>query len=121
MENFLVQYISWWSESPTSIFHCCETLSGKAVSIWSIKEDVLHVTLVGDFISCSKPYKEQNWKKFLTSGDIDWVFIWRNIYFCFENKLILKPPKIYISVSLVLIFEKCSVIVSVKLPWIGGR
>ena len=59
--------------------------------------------------------------RFLASCDIDWVLVWWNICFCFENRLILKSPKIYVSVSLVLIFEKCSVIVSVKLPWFGGR
>ena len=32
-----------------------------------------------------------------------------------------KSPKIYISVFFVLIFEKRSVIVSVKLPRLGGR
>ena len=70
-ENFLVQYISRRSESPTSFILCCETLSEKVVSIWSVKKDMLHVTRVGDFISCSKPYKKQNWKWFLTLCDID--------------------------------------------------
>ena len=55
-------------ESPTSIISCCET--DQFCEIWSIKEDVLHVTRIGDFIS----------------------------------------------LSFVLIFEKCSVIASVKLP-----
>ena len=45
-------------------------------------------------------------------------------YFWFENRSILKSAKIYISASFVLFFEKCLVIVSVKLPclpWVGGR
>ena len=39
--------------------------------------------------------------------------------FLLWNRLILKSPKIYITVSFVLIFEKCSAIVSLK-PWVGG-
>ena len=41
-------------------------------------------------------------------------------YFCFENRLILKSPKLCMSLSFVLIFKRCSVIVSVKLTWPGG-
>ena len=37
--------------------------------------------------------------------------------YVFASKI---SPKIYIYVSFVLIFEKCSVIVSVKLPWFNG-
>ena len=38
-----------------------------------------------------------------------------------EYMFLLKSPKIYIFVSFVLIFENCSVIVSIKLPWLGRR
>ena len=45
---------------PTSIILCYITLSGKFASMWPIKADVVHVTWDRDYISCSKPYKEQN-------------------------------------------------------------
>ena len=60
-ENILVQYINWLSKSPTSTVPC-ETLSRNILGIWSIKEDLQHANRVGDCISCSKQYKEQDIK-----------------------------------------------------------
>ena len=49
------------------------------------------------------------------------VFFRWNIYICFENRLILNSPKKYISASFLLVFEKCEVIVPLKLPLLGGE
>ena len=61
-ENILVQYINWLSKSPTSTVPCCETLPRNLLGMCSIKEDLQHANRVGDCISCSKQYKEQDRK-----------------------------------------------------------
>ena len=59
-----MQYINRLWESPTSIIPCSDTLSGKVVSTWTIKEGVLYVTRVGGFISFTKPYEEKTGNRF---------------------------------------------------------
>ena len=59
---FLVQQIRSWPDWPGSMAPDWLTLSGKFVSIWSIKVAVWSVTLVCLVIICSKEYVKQNSK-----------------------------------------------------------
>ena len=60
-ENFLVQYIG--DQKVPHQLSLVLKLSLEKLSVYDqLNEDVLHVTRVRDFISCSKPCKEQNWK-----------------------------------------------------------
>ena len=61
LEIFLVQKISWWSNTPIFNTPFWETFEGTLVKLWSIKVEVLEVRWVGDCISCFKPCIVQNW------------------------------------------------------------
>ena len=49
---FLVQKISWWSDSEVSATPLCGTFSSQLVIMWSIRVEVWHVILVGCFMRC---------------------------------------------------------------------
>ena len=77
--DFLVQYIIWWSESPTSMTLCCETLLGKLASMWSMMVELLQVTRVGTSINCLIPDIVQNSCYLLVSLGIVWP--WSKLFF----------------------------------------
>ena len=66
---FLVQKIIWWSDNPILISSYYATFPFVFVKMWSIRVDVLGVTLVGDFINCLRPKVLQNYRHFFVSDD----------------------------------------------------
>ena len=66
---FLVQKIIWWSDNPILVSQHSVFLSFILVNMWSIRVDVLGVTLVGDFINCLRLKVLQNSKCFFISDD----------------------------------------------------
>ena len=67
----LVQKIIWWSDNQKLISpHYFAIFSFVFVNMWSIREGVLCVTLVGDCIICLNPKVFQNSKYFFASDEI---------------------------------------------------
>ena len=94
---FLMQYINWWTEIPTSITPFWEIVSEELVRIWSSREEVKQFISVGSFMIS---VNENVWQKSLylfAETDMeflcwyDWISLRMN--FPFRSKLILMSPK----------------------------
>ena len=63
--NFSRTKIIWWLDNPILISPHCVISSFLFVNMWSIRVDVLGVTLAGDFINSLRPKVLQNSRYFL--------------------------------------------------------
>ena len=67
---FLVQKVIWWSDNPIIINPHCVIFSFECDNMWSIRVDMLAVTIVGDFINCLRPKVLQNSRYIFVLNDI---------------------------------------------------
>ena len=94
---FLVQYINWWSEIPTSIIPFWETFSEDLMRMWSSCVEVKHVIRIGFLIISVNENVWQNSLYLFTKTELellslyDWFSL--RINFPFWSKLILKSPR----------------------------
>ena len=122
---FFVQKIIWWSDNSTLISPHCAIFSLVFVSMWSRREDVLTVTLVGDFLICLNPKLLQNYKYFFASSEILLVpftmfLLVSLINVPFSHKLIFKSPSICHSLFKIFSVFRLSENVSRNLNWSGS-
>ena len=93
--NFSRTKIIWWLDNPILISPHCVISSFVFVNMWSIRVDVLGVTLVGDFINSLRPKVLQNSRYFFVLDDTFTTFLFSspNIE-PFWYKFIFRSPSI---------------------------
>ena len=121
---FLVQKIIWWSNNPILISPHCVIFSCAFVNIWSIRVDVLGVTLVGDFINCLRPKVLQNSRYIFC---FRWYFLPSIMFLFFSPNVepfwymfIFRSPRICHSLLNILRVFKLFESISRNLVWSGG-
>ena len=124
---FLVQKIILSLDNPILISPHCVIFSVVFVNMWSIRVDVLGVTVVGDLINCLRPKVLQNLNSryFFVSDDILFALFIMFLFSCpnvepFWYKFIFRSPRICYSSLNILSEFKLSDSISRNLVWFGG-